>query len=69
MKGKKRMPDSEAKRRWDAENTEKITIKFQKKTDTDILDFLRESVDGTDISKQTVIKAALREYMERHKEG
>lgn len=56
------MPDSEAKKRWMRENTVVITVKCMHKSDADILEFL----DGK--SKATVIKAALREYMENHKE-
>lgn len=57
------MPDSEAKKRWMRENTTVITVKCMYKSDADILEFL----DGK--SKATVIKAAIREYMENHKEG
>lgn len=57
------MPDSEAKRRWDAENTLIITIKFQRKTDQDCIVFLEGK------NKRDTICAALREYMENHKEG
>ena len=56
------MPDSEAKKRGMRENTVVITVKCMHKSDADILEFL----DGK--SKATVIKAALREYMENHKE-
>ena len=56
------MPDSEAKKRWMRENTVVITVKCMYKSDADILEFL----DGK--PKATVIKAALREYMENHKE-
>lgn len=56
------MPDSEAKRRWDAENTLVITIKFQRKTDQDCIDFL----EGR--NKRDTICAALREYMRKENE-
>ena len=55
------MYESEAKRKWQKENTVQISVKLQKTTDKDILDYL----DGK--QKQTVIKAALREYIENHK--
>ena len=54
--------DSAAKRKWIKEHTVSVGMKLQKKTDADILEFLEGK------SKQTIIKAALREYMERHKE-
>ncbi len=54
------MPESEEKRKWQKENTVFIGVKLQKSTDADILRFL----DGK--SKQTMIKLALREYLERH---
>ena len=59
--------DTEAKKRWDKENTVMVSIKFQKKTDMDILDYLFSTAEG--VSKQDVIKMALREYIENHKGG
>ena len=60
-KGASKMAVSEAEAKWKKENTVMITMRLQKGTDADILQFL----DGK--QKQTVIKAALREYMENHK--
>ena len=57
------MYESEAKRKWQKENTEFIGLKLQKSTDADILQFLDGKV------KQAVIKAALREYIQNHKEN
>ena len=54
------MADSNAHREWMKENTVVFSIRLQKKTDADILNFLQGQ------QRQTVIKAALREYMERH---
>lgn len=54
--------DTEAKKRWDKENTFFIGIKFQKKTDQDVIDFLEGK------NKRNIILAAIREYMENHKE-
>ena len=54
--------DTEAKKRWDKENTFFIGIKFQKKTDQDVIDFLANK------NKRDTICAALREYMANHKE-
>lgn len=56
------MPESEAKTRWMRENTTNLTIKFMHKSDADILAFLEGK------TKATVIKEAIREYMENHKE-
>lgn len=56
------MPESEAKRKWQKENTVFIGVKLQKSTDADILRFL----DGK--QNQTAIKQALREYMKNHPE-
>ena len=54
------MPDSEAKRRWIRENTTTLTVKLNHNTDRDILSFLKDKPGAT------TIKAALREYIERH---
>lgn len=56
------MPDAPSKRRWDAENTFRITIKFQKKSDQDVIDFL------VDKNKRDTVCEAIRYYMEHHKE-
>lgn len=58
------MPDSEKKKAWTKENMFLLGLKLHRKHDADILEFL----DGQTVSKQTIIKAALREYMERHNE-
>ena len=57
--------DSEAKKRWDKENTTMVSIKFQNKTDGDIIGFLDSDKTRT---KQMIIKDALREYIANHKE-
>jgi len=56
------MYESEAKRKWQKENTVFIGVKLQKSTDADILAFLEGK------QNQTTIKLALREYMANHKE-
>ena len=61
------MPDSEAKKKWDKENMVFVAFKLfraigEKENDQRIIDFL----DGK--TKGEVIKNALREYMENHKE-
>ena len=50
----------ESKLKWDKEHTVVITIKFQRKTDQDCIDYL----DGK--NKRDTICAALREYMANH---
>ena len=54
------MPDSEAKKKWDKANTVLMTIKFQRKTDQDCIDYLEGK------NKRNTICAALREYMKNH---
>jgi len=55
------MPDSIAKTRWMRENSTNVGVKFMHKSDSDILSFLERK------QKATIIKLALREYMENHK--
>ena len=55
-------PDSEAKKRWDKENTVFVGLKFQKKTDQDVIDFLANK------NKRDTVCKALREYMQNHPE-
>ena len=55
------MYESEAKRKWQKENTVQVPLKLQKSTDADIIEYLEGKV------KNAVIKAALREYIENHK--
>lgn len=57
--------DSEAKKRWDKENTVMVSIKFQKRTDGDIILFLLNTATPEN-TKQDIIKSALREYMKNH---
>lgn len=56
------MADYPSKRRWDKENTVLVTIKFQRKTDQDVIDYL---TDGR--NKKDAICAAIREYIKNHK--
>ena len=58
------MPDSKAKRDWMRENTRNLVIKINRNTDADIFAFL----DTLTVSYASVVKQALREYMERHRE-
>ena len=56
------MPDSEAKRAWDAAHTQQILLKLNRNTDKDVLDKL-DSVP----SKQGYIKALIRKDLEKKK--
>ena len=58
------MPDSEAKKRWAKDNMLLIGLKLHRQKDEDIIDYLE--AQGKD--KQKSIKAALREYIENHKD-
>jgi uncharacterized protein (DUF4415 family) len=60
MAEKTKKPETQAHKDWVRDNTVFVGIRLQKKTDADILDFLRDK------PKQTAIKAALREYMNNH---
>lgn len=62
-KSKKEYYESEAKRRWQKENTVFFGLKLQKTTDKKLIAFL-QSLDN----KQAIIKQALREYMERQEQ-
>lgn len=52
------MPDSEAKKAWDAANTRREVLKLNRHTDADILDWLDRQE-----SKQGAIKKAIREHL------
>lgn len=54
------MPDKESKKRWDKDNVLFVTTKLFASTDADIIAYLEGK------PRATVIKAALREYMQRH---
>lgn len=51
------MPDSVAKRRWDAEHTAAITLKLNARTDADILSALEGKARQTEIKR--LLRAAL----------
>lgn len=54
------MADTARQREWQRENTVMMSIRLQKSTDADILNYLSGK------QRQTIIKAALREYMVNH---
>lgn len=56
------MPDPASKVRWDAENTRIFTIKFMRRTESDVIEALENN------NKRNLICAAIREYIENHKE-
>ena len=59
-----KMPDSEAKKKWMKENLWLVGVRFHRKHDADIIEFLESK--GED--KQKYIKIAVREYIENHPE-
>ncbi len=61
------MPDSEAKKKWMEKNTIVFSIKLMRRTEADIIEYLDANL-AKGVGKGTIIKAALREYMENHKE-
>lgn len=56
------MPASEAYKKWAKEKTVMYSLRFQRSTDADIIEFL------SDKPRQATIKEALREYMKNHAE-
>lgn len=56
------MPESEARKRWVKENKQFYGFKLHKTNDADIIEYLQDK------QYATVIKLALREYIEHHKE-
>lgn len=56
------MPDAPSKKRWDAANVRIITIKFFRKKDQDVIEYLECR------NKHDAVCSALREYMKNHKE-
>lgn len=65
MNQKEKKRDWQAKIDWDKENAQFITLKLMKRTEGDIIEFLSSIEKG---KKNTIIKQALRDYMERHRE-
>ena len=57
-KGARRMPDSDAKKRWMKENSKIISFKVMLKSDADIIEFLKDRPTAP------TIKQALRAMME-----
>ena len=56
------MPEPAAHAAWQKENTVKLSLRFQKGTDSDIIQFLEGK------PRQATIKAALREFMKNHED-
>ena len=61
------MPTSEAKKKWDKENSMVFSIKLMRKSEADIIEYL-ESNQSKGIRRGTIFKKALREYMVNHPE-
>lgn len=56
------MPTRPSETAWKKANTVTFSLRLQKGTDADLLELLSKG------PKQTIIKAALREYIENHKD-
>ena len=57
------------KQAWDKDNMQLIGVKLHKKNDSDILEYLSTHENLAEkITKQTIIKEALREYIAAHTE-
>ena len=54
------MPDRESKKKWDAKNVRIFTVKFFRKTDQDVIEYLEGK------NKRNILCAAIREYMANH---
>lgn len=54
------MAEPKSQKRWMKENSKMVTVKLMNKGDADLIAYL----DGK--AKATVIKAALREYIQNH---
>lgn len=56
------MPDSQAKRKWKAENTRNLVVTINKNTDGEIYDWL----DSLKEPYGKLIKDAIKEYIKAH---
>lgn len=61
------MPDSEAKKKWINDNTIIFSVKLMKRTEPELIEYMNKQLEKG-IGKGTILKRALREYMEHHKE-
>lgn len=61
------MPEREAKKAWMKENSIMITVRLMRRTEDDIVSYL-DKMQEKGIARGALIKAALREYMNNHKE-
>ena len=58
------MRNNQPKIDWDRDNAMFITLKIMRKSESELVTFLESIEKG---KRNTIIKQALREYMERHK--
>ncbi len=61
------MADSEAKRRWMAENTIQVSIKLNRRTDADILAAIADKPKQTELKR--LIRLGLQQQQDRVKGG
>lgn len=56
-----------SQQKWDKENTLIFSVKFFRRTEQDMIDYMDGMVDKeSGIGRGTVLKLALREYMQNH---
>ena len=56
-----------SQQKWDKENTLIFSVKFFRRTEQDMIDYMDGMVDKEKgIGRGTVLKLALREYMQNH---
>ena len=60
--------DPVKKQQWEKEHLLLIGVKFHRKNDTDILEYLSAN-ETKERTKQNIMKDALREYMKNHPGG
>ena len=59
------MPDSAAKKEWMKNNSVMVSVKFMRKSDAKLIEYL-ESQEKTGEKKSAIIKLALTEYIANH---
>lgn len=59
------MSKSKAKQEWDRENAVFVNLKFMRKTEAEMLEYL-DAQFKKGIARGTLIKKALKEYMTNH---
>lgn len=63
--GGAKMSRGKAKQEWDRENAVFVNLKFMRKTEAEMLDYL-DAQFAKGIARGTLIKKAIKEYMTNH---